>query len=108
MAFNDYVLIGNFGLDYDALHHKFMSAQSGQDFKDFFQRVTYLTEKLGLKIVEFYNDSLVVTGDAQDVAYIEKYFGDVYSCARIGQDEICLVRAYQLVTQQPKGVKYDA
>lgn len=88
MERNNFIMIGNFGLDYDFLSRQFLDASSGDSFAAFLKNVTAITDALGLEIVETFDDSIVVTGDDKDRDYLEKYFGDSYSFAHIDKDNL--------------------
>jgi len=88
----DYIIIGNFGINYDVLKQKFDDASSGDSFPVFFERVKGLADILGLEVVEFFEDSVVLKGTAEDVKYIQKSLGEAYSCAYIDERNLAWAR----------------
>ena len=102
MEYNDYILIGNFGLDYDALNREFLNASSNYSFKDFFDHVKTLSDQLGLEIVEFFDNYVVLKGDAQDVEYFNDYFGTIYSCAYVDKKDLSLASDCEDGTYAPE------
>ena len=110
MEQNNYIMIGNFGLDYDALSRKFLDASSGDSFAEFLKNITAITDALGLEVVETFDDAIVVKGDKKDEDYLQKYFGETYSFAHIDKDNLemaidCEKGTY--IAEAPGAVKLD-
>jgi hypothetical protein len=84
----DYIFIGNFGINYDALKQKFDDASLGDSFPVFFERVKGLADILELEIVEFFDDAVVLKGTAEDVKYIKRSLGEAYCCAYIDESNL--------------------
>ena len=102
MAGKDYIVIGNFGLDYDVLTNQFLDASTGASFHEFYQEITAVTQSLGLRITEFFNDMLVLEGNADDRRFLERYFGEKLSFAFIDSDDLYLARECEYGTYVPE------
>lgn len=96
-----YVLIGNFGLDYDGLKGKFLSAASELKFREFFQKIETLAKILDIKIVDFFDDVAVLQASDDDAKYLEKYLGEDFSIAIVDQNAI--EQVYDACERQSSG-----
>lgn len=87
-----YVLVGNFGLDFDGLKGKFLDASTDLKFREFFQKIETLAKVLDIQIINFFDDVAVLKASNEDAAYLRKYLGEKFSVTivdRNGIEQVC-------------------
>jgi hypothetical protein len=89
---SEYILIGNFGLDYDSLKGKFLDSSGELKFREFFSKIEALSKALGVKIVDFFDDSVVLEALEEDKEYLTKYLGKEYCCVFIDGNTLSQVK----------------
>ena len=94
MSMQGFIVISNFGVDEDSLTSEFREVVTGLSGQEFFSEISVLAKPLDLQCVDFFDDTLVLTGTAEDRAYLEKKFGDKFSYAFIGETGLAEMRAY--------------
>lgn len=87
-----YVLVGNFGLDFDGLKGKFLDAATDLKFREFFQKIETLAKVLDIQIINFFDDMTVLKASNEDAEYLKKYLGEKFSVTivdRNGIEQVC-------------------
>ena len=70
MCKQGFIVIGNYGLDFDPQTGSYLSDPTGLSLQDFFKNVSAVTMPLKLKIVEVFDESVVYEAtDAEDYSF---------------------------------------
>jgi hypothetical protein len=83
-----YILVGNFGLDFDGLKGQFLDASTDLKFREFFTKIESVAKILDIKILDFFDNMVVLKASREDAVYLEKYLGDKFSFAVVDRQGI--------------------
>lgn len=83
MSAASFIVIGNFGVDYDPATQKYASILTGLSIHDFFKKVSVIADALGLEYVECFETSTVFKGSEQDYKYLKGYLSESFCMGHI-------------------------
>jgi hypothetical protein len=92
MSTQGFIVIGNFGLDYDPATSRYLSADTGLSLQDFFKNVSAIAYPMDIKIVEVFEKTIVFEGTIADYQYLAKKLGRDFSLANIGPESFDMMR----------------